>query len=79
MQLGRPGLALRRGQPTALTALARNERCCLLLKSFKRANLGPKPPGIWRMSANKVTFIKGNLLIDVLFLVGTYTSSVFLS
>ena len=26
------------------------ERCCLLLKPSKRANLGPKSRGIWRMS-----------------------------
>jgi hypothetical protein len=45
MQLGRPGLALRRGQTTALIALAHNERCCLLLKSFKKGKPGPETPG----------------------------------
>jgi hypothetical protein len=51
MQLGLPDLALRGGQPTALVALRAAVRCCLLLKSFKSANLGSKPPEtIGRMS-----------------------------
>jgi len=51
MQLEQSSPALQRGQLAALKASCRDERCCPLLKSFKRAILAPNTPGIWRMSA----------------------------
>ena len=54
MQLERPGSALQHGLPAALKPLARDERCCPSLKSFKRAILASNPPGIWRMLVKSI-------------------------
>ena len=54
MRLERPSCAPLCGQPAALKPLARDERCCPSLKSFKRAILASNPPGIWPMLVKSI-------------------------